>query len=58
MLGLCEGAVSVHAVRFQDIARIALGAPCLLAGETVHPRYRHDFSRGRRLVVTLNSGYE
>jgi hypothetical protein len=37
--------------------RIALAHPCLLAGETVHPRFRHQ-SGAWSLVLTINTGYE
>jgi hypothetical protein len=37
--------------------RQAIGAPCLLAEETAHPRYRLVTPRGA-VIVTVNSGYE
>ena len=37
--------------------RIALEHPCLLAEETMHPRFRALTPRGS-VIVTINSGYE
>ena len=36
---------------------IALAHPCLLAGETVHPRFR-SVSGAWSIVLTVNAGYE
>ena len=35
----------------------AIQNPCLLAEETVHPRFCHD-GRNVRVILTVNSGYE
>lgn len=35
----------------------ALTHPCHLAGETLHPRFRHQ-SGAWSLVLTVNTGYE
>jgi len=40
--------------RWQEIA---LGHVCMLAIETVHPRFRH-LTRAGSVVLTVNSGYE
>jgi hypothetical protein len=37
--------------------RTARAHPCLLAGETTHPRYQ-TIVRGGSVILTLNSGYE
>ena len=41
-----------------DAIATARSAPCLLAGETTHPRYRTIFPGRATVVLTLNSGYE
>lgn len=38
--------------------KTALRNVCLLAGETVHPRFRHPAGPGASLVLTINAGYE
>jgi len=43
------------------IQKIALRAPCLLAAETLHPRFRHlSNHNGKWLatILTVNFGYE
>ncbi len=35
----------------------ALGHPCLLGEETMHPRFAHVVPRGS-LVLSVNAGYE
>jgi hypothetical protein len=35
----------------------ALRHPCLLAGETIHPRFR-SVTGAWSLVLTINTGYE
>jgi hypothetical protein len=37
--------------------RIALANPCLLAAETMHPRFRSQHGAWS-LVLTVNTGYE
>jgi len=37
---------------------IALRHPCYLAGETLHPRFRHRITSQMSLVLTVNAGYE
>lgn len=37
---------------------VAIRYPCLLAGETAHPRYGHRLGAGFSLVLTINRGYE
>lgn len=36
---------------------VALAHPCLLAGETMHPRFRH-LRREVAIILTVNAGYE
>jgi hypothetical protein len=36
----------------------AVAHPCLLAGETTHPRFRHRITDAWSLVLTINTGYE
>ena len=39
----------------------AIGHPCLLAAETLHPRFMHDVwvaKRRVRVTLTVNFGYE
>lgn len=36
---------------------VAVDRHCRLAGETIHPRYRHR-GLGYTIVLTVNSGYE
>jgi hypothetical protein len=37
---------------------VALSHPCLLGGETAHPRYGWRLVDGFTLVLTVNRGYE
>lgn len=37
--------------------RIAIASPCLLAEETMHPRFRL-LTRSGSVIVTVNTGYE
>jgi hypothetical protein len=36
----------------------AIANPCLLAEETVHPRFAHSVKGRVGLVLTVNAGYE
>lgn len=38
-------------------SRTALATPCLLAEETMHPRYGRGTKAGS-IVLTVNAGYE
>jgi hypothetical protein len=44
-------------IDFEAWRNTALARPCRLAGETTHPRFRHDVL-GYRAVLTINYGYE
>lgn len=42
---------------FTAMQRIAIEHPCLLAEETMHPRFGLA-TRSGTIIVTINSGYE
>lgn len=49
-----------NSVVFHRARATALRHPCLLAGETAHPRFAQTLpmERGASLVLTINRGYE
>lgn len=49
-----------NSVVFARARATALRHPCLLAGETAHPRFAQTLpmERGASLVLTINRGYE